>query len=374
MWDFEGLAKAALAIGAPVATLVSVLSRRRHLRAEIRENLELLEQVDKSEPLRDFGLVSGWLHGQIALDIAKLTGQKFGTDKKPIPWGSLTTSIVLALIFGAWAYWLDRDGFEWYSVFPGVIAFLFVVSALGTVTDREHAPDDAARLPPGAVLAPSDSAQERIATALAVASTGGIDDRLNPGMQADIALRFIKLLQLGAYGAAIELADPNWLICRLQAWLWNNREHFGPTEEALDALVDAMASQGSEHPTWHEFAESESRQFAAAWASLDVDHYGIAGNRRRIAADLDLVILVPVGTAGGYFVTSATAIPDAMTVLVRRTESGWRIANHLGIAPPLQAWPPVWWTTTDPTIAALPEWADQQNDNLGVPPFEETDG
>lgn len=357
MWDAEAIAKSAFTVGAPLVTVIGFGSRRRRLRAEIRENLALAEQVQESEAMRGFGLAGGWLHGRIALDIAKLTGQDIGTAKKPIPWGSVVLAAVLTAGFGAISYWFNRDGFAWYSVVPGSAAFVFAVSIISMFTDREKSPEDSGPLPLGAVVAPTRTARERVATGLAISAAGGRDDRLEPGGQADVVLRFVQLLRLGAYGAALDLADENWFLCRLKAWLWNNREHFGGSEEELDGLVIEMLDRGSDdaHPVMLQFVESEARQFATAWADIDFHQYGLAGNRRRIAADLDLVILAPVGSSGGYFVVSATVLPEAMTFLVRRSEAGWRVANHLGVAPPLASWPPVWWTTDDPVIAALPD-------------------
>jgi hypothetical protein len=357
MWDVEGITKTALTIGAPLATVVGIGSHKRRLRGEIRDNLALAEQIAESQALSSLGLAAGWLHGRIALDIARLTDQKLGENKKPVPWGSVFVAATLAIVFGFWTYWLNRDTFVWYSTFPGCVAALFAIAVAGMFLNRDQSPEELGTLPPGAVAAPTSTASEQIATGLAIAAAGGIDDRLAPGGQADVALRFARLLQLGAYAAALDLAEENWTLCRLKAWLWNNREHFGPTTEELDALVDDILDPGREeaHPLMADFFASEVHQFVTAWESVDFDQYGVASNRRRIAADLDLVIFAPVGKSGGYFITEATAIPNAMTFLVRHTASGWKVANHLGIAPPVASWPPIWWSTVDPAIANLPD-------------------
>lgn len=353
--DWEAIARAGVTVGAPVAAIVGLGSRKRRLRGEIRENLALVEEIEKSEPLREFSLVSGWLHGRIALDVAKLTGQELDTGKKPIPWGGVVFATVLGLVSAAWTYWLVRDGFVWYSVIPGTVAALMALSVMGQVTGREKAPHEQGPLPPGAVAAPTEWASERVATSLALAAVGGFDNRLQPGMQADVVLRFAKLLQLGAYEAALDLADDNWLLCRLQSWLWNNREHYGPGIPELERHLDEMAADLSAHATWSDFVTSEAHQFGRAWGDVDFDSYGVAGNRRRVAADLDVVILAPVGPAGGYFVMSATAVPDAMVFLVRYADERWRVSNHLGISPPSPGWPSTWWNPDDPVIATLPD-------------------
>ena len=354
MWDVEAITKAALAIGTPLATLAGFGGRKRRLRSEIRDNLALAEQIEKSDAMQNFGFVTGWLHGRVALDVAKLTGQEVGTSKKPIPWGSIVTAAVLAAAFGYWAYRINLHGFVWYSVFPGIVGVLFAISIASMVTNREQSPEEQGPLPPGAVAAPTRTASERIATAFALAAGSG-DERLAPGMQADVVLRFAKLLQLGAFESALTLADENWLLCRMQAWLWNNRDHFGPEVENLEALLAEILDEGIEHAVWKDFAASEAHQFAEAWAGIDFDTYGVASRRRRMARDLDLVILAPTGGSGGYFVMTATAIPDAMTFLVRSTDEGWRVANHAGVAPPSPGWPPSWWITDDPALTGLPE-------------------
>jgi hypothetical protein len=194
-----------------------------------------------------------------------------------------------------------------------------------------------------------------VATAVAIAAVGGIDDRLEPGHQADVALRFVKLLQLGAYESAIELADHNWLRCRVYAWLWNKQSHFGSDTDELARIAADMLQEREASKDWNDFVSTEAGQFRKDWGPIDFDQYGIAGHRRRVARDLDLVILAPVGESGGYFVTEATAIVGAFTLLVRKQGSSWLVANHVSIAPPLAEWPPIWWGTGDSVVETLPE-------------------
>jgi hypothetical protein len=99
---------------------------------------------------------------------------------------------------------------------------------------------------------------------------------------------------------------------------------------------------------WADFVAIESDQFISVWGPLNTDHYGAASHRRRIAADYDLVILAPTGKSGGYFVTSATVVPNALKFVVHRETAGWLISNHLGTAPPSPGWPPAWWDPEDP--------------------------
>jgi hypothetical protein len=167
--------------------------------------------------------------------------------------------------------------------------------------------------------------------------------------------RFIQLLQLGDYKSAVSSADDDWILCRVQSWLWNHRSHFGEDAKELDRLAEAMLQEREGNSTWDDFTKAEVSQFTAVWGSIDLSQYGAASRRRRLARDMDLVILAPVGSTGGYFVMSATVLPDALTFVVVRKGSEWKISNHLGSAPPVPGWPPVWWSSSDPAIADLPE-------------------
>jgi hypothetical protein len=119
----DTLLKALAAIIVPLATLVGVISRKRRLRSDIRENLGILEEIEKHSALRARTPVITWMHGRVALDVAKLTGQQLGTRKKPIPWGSVVITAIIASSAGAWTYFIVDDGFVWYSVFLDYLPF-----------------------------------------------------------------------------------------------------------------------------------------------------------------------------------------------------------------------------------------------------------
>lgn len=355
MWNAEAITKAILTVVIPLLTMIGFGSRRMRLRNEIRENLTLVDEIEKHEPLREHTPAVIWLQGRIALDVAKISGQNLGTPKAPIQKGSVAFAAVLAFAFGTWTYLLNSDGFIWYSVFPGIVAGLMLLSILGLVMNRELPPEKTGNLPPGAVLAPTESASEQITTNIAIAATCGADERWEDGKQVDTVFKFLSLLQAGAYEHALSFADDDWILCRVQAWLWNNQTHFGENPAELDHIAEHMLSNQEESDAWQEFVASETRQFISTWGPLGAREYGAANRRRRLAKDIDLVILAPVGTKGGYYVMTATAIPDALTFVVRWKEGSWRILNHLGYAPPTPGWPPIWWVPNDPAIEMLPE-------------------
>lgn len=357
MWSLEAITKASITAGAPLLTLIGFGSRRSRLRGEIRENLSLVGEIEKHELLRDHTLASAWLQGRITLDVARLSGQALGTPKAPIKIGSIVTSVVLGLVFGAWCYLIDRNGFVWYSVFPGLVAGLMTISILGQLTNRELPPSETEHLPAGAVLVRTDTASEQIATAVVLAASGSLDQQSAlSGGQIELVHQFVALMQSGDATAGFDLADENWLKCRLQSWLWNNRGRFEDEHITLDELASSVLSERPDNDLWKNFLATEAAQFAEAWGSIDLAHYGFASRRRRMARNYDLVILASLGSStNGYFVTTAAVIPNAFTFLLVRESHGWRIANHVGMAPPTPGWPPVWWHTGDPVIEALPE-------------------
>jgi hypothetical protein len=59
--------------------------------------------------------------------------------------------IIAAIIgagFGYWAYVLSEDGFEWYSIFPGLVAFLMGIAILGMFSPQEQTPEAPHESPP----------------------------------------------------------------------------------------------------------------------------------------------------------------------------------------------------------------------------------
>lgn len=353
--DPEGIAKSVVAVVAPLATLVRVGGRRRRLRNEIRENLALLGDLEKDDVLREHTPAAGWLQGRIALDVARLTGRPLGAPKKPIPWGSVVAAAVLTLVFGLWTLYIIRNGFVWYSVFPGTLAFLMAISIMGMTTNRELPPDETGELPAGATPIGSDSASDQIATPVSLAAAGRVDERFGPTGQVGVVLSFFRAMREGRYEDGLSYADEDWTLCRIQAWLWNNTGQLGRDIERMQLLAESLLRERAPAEVWADFVTGEARTFIEAWGSLDPDAYGASSRRRRLSREHDLVVLAPVGRNGGYFVTEATVLPNALIFVVRRTNDGWLVANHVGTAPPQPGWPPIWWTTSDPAVEALPD-------------------
>ncbi|MGC5399322.1 hypothetical protein ACPXCP_26740 [Streptomyces sp. DT20] len=350
----EGIANAVVSVLAAAGTLAGVTSRTRRRRNEIKENLSLAEELQKNTILRDHTPAVAWLNGKIALDVAKLSGQPIGAPKKPIPKGGVTFATTFLLIFGGWTYWLNRDGFVWYSLVTGALAASMLISILGMTTNREIPPDADNALPEGAVPVESGSASDRVVATVAMASMGS-DGRFEDDGQVGVALRFFRHMIAGELDEALQLTDPNWILCRIQSWLWNVRDTLGYDTRQLQTIADAMLISRSDHELWPDFESSEVQAFQESWGGIDADQLGGASRRRRVARDYDLVVLAPVGESGGYFVNSPTPVSGGMTFLMHHIEENWFLANHLGTSPPQPGFPPAWWVVGDPSVQDLPD-------------------
>ena len=141
-----------------MGTVAGVASRRRRLRAEIKENLALIGDLEKSEVLREHTPVVGWLQGKVLLDVARLANVTLETGKTPIPWGPVTFAAFSLVGFGGWTYWLDHDGFVWYFIFPATVAFLMFISMLGVATNRQKPPDQTVEPKSGQTVEPKSGA------------------------------------------------------------------------------------------------------------------------------------------------------------------------------------------------------------------------
>jgi hypothetical protein len=353
--NLDSWVKLVLSIAVPLLAAIGIGSRRRVLRAEIRENLELVKLLAEDEILSAHTPARGWLQGKIAVDVARLAGQRLGNPKKPIMWGSVVLAALLAVGFGGWTYWLDHDGFVWYSAFPALAAFLFMISIAGQFMNRELPTSEKRGLPEGATPLRSGTGEEEVAGQVQLSASGAHTEMFADSGQIGVALKFVDEMRRGEYELALKSADQNWLRCRVQSWIWNDTASFGDDPGVLGALADSLVGQREPSLVWSSFVETESAKFANAWAAFEPDDTGAASRRRRMSRECDLVIIVPLGKSGGYFVMSASALPDALTILMRHDGTQWLVANHVAQALPIPGFPPVWWNVNDPAMEALPD-------------------
>jgi len=351
----EAIANAAATVVASLGTVLGIASRRKRLRSEIRENLTLSEELEKNALLRDQTPAVVWLNTKIALDVAKLSGQQLGTPKNPIKWRIVAFTFLVAATFGYWAYWLNRDNFVWYSVFPGTVSVLMLFSIYGQFLNREILPEgeDEGQIPEGAVPVGDQGASEEVSRSLLL-GTAEAGDRYEVDGQVGTAFRFVEHIKSANFDEALELSDDNWILCRIQAWLWNNRATLGDDVNHLSRLAGEMMESRKDHALWNDFAASEIAGFLESWDHIDSEKLGGASRRRRVGRNYDVVVLAPVGSGGGYYVDSPTPVPRALTFLMRRHEERWVLASHMAAAPPSPGFPPSWWVVGDPSVEDLP--------------------
>lgn len=140
--DADTLVQVIAGVMTPLISLATYFSRRSRLRHSIRENLALIQELDKDDVLQQHTPAAMWLRGRVVLDVAKLTGQSGGVTKKPVPKGSVIFAGLLCAGFSFWTYYLNRNAFNWYSLITGVPAFLLAISIYGMFVDREIPPSD----------------------------------------------------------------------------------------------------------------------------------------------------------------------------------------------------------------------------------------
>ena len=136
----ESLVKAMSDFLAAVLGRVGFVGRPRR-RAAIHDDLQLLDQLRDSS---DFGPESPahhFLRNHITTEVADYSGVELRRKRK-IPWTSVVLSIAIGGPFAYWTYKLNDDGFAWLSLFPGLIAALMILAALGMTFGSEETTTD----------------------------------------------------------------------------------------------------------------------------------------------------------------------------------------------------------------------------------------
>jgi hypothetical protein len=158
-----------------------------------------------------------------------------------------------------------------------------------------------------------------------------------PAEVADTVRRFTRLV----WGdknlrAAWPLVADTLRQCWAQQWLYPIRDRARADGFDPEDVVAAFCSAAPDHPLWDPFERSLMRNLAA-WG--DLDKWPFPENRRRVADDVDLVVLVPTAPPGGSIPPGGFL--EGHSVLVRQTRAGWRILNlHSDHVIPEPGWPP----------------------------------
>lgn len=159
----------------------------------------------------------------------------------------------------------------------------------------------------------------------------------------------------GDFSAAWALSEQNWRVCRAQAWIWKNTSQLGLTDLAdMQSLAEELSKVKSDHRLWHTFISMERNQFLEATAGAPPERWGIATRRRCMGPGYELFVFIPLSMEYQYGleVRTPTLLRGSNTVLMHRTEDGWRLAAFNVEAAPLPGWPPTWWIKYDPVAEA----------------------
>jgi hypothetical protein len=105
-------------------------------REGIHKDLQLLKELEAQPAFEHGSRAHSLLTGRINREIEFLCGQK-GTKRKA-NWGASALSTVIWASFGYLTWRLDRDGFVWYSIFPLIVAGLFLVASIGLLRELEE--------------------------------------------------------------------------------------------------------------------------------------------------------------------------------------------------------------------------------------------
>jgi hypothetical protein len=125
-------------IAGPLLVLMPFLSGDRRLRSSINDNLDILDRLEKSSVGKQSPEVTAALQNRIAVETLRLARIK--TRKKPVPWGTVVFLVIMIVPLGWWTYVLDRNGFSWWSLLPGAICALLIISFFGQFMNRELPP------------------------------------------------------------------------------------------------------------------------------------------------------------------------------------------------------------------------------------------
>jgi hypothetical protein len=116
---------------------------RPRLRAAIREDLELLHRLETVPDFERGTPIHGVMLAHIGSQILRLVGIPVVGERKQVQWNSVFLGLVVGgpLAYGTYA--LSKNGFSWWSLLTGAIAFFFLVGGVwGGLFPGRHTPED----------------------------------------------------------------------------------------------------------------------------------------------------------------------------------------------------------------------------------------
>lgn len=142
----ETLVRAASDFLAAILAKVGFVGRPRR-RAAIRQDWELLRDLEATDSFAQGTWAHQVLIGHITLEVAKYAGVEL--PRRRVPWGSVVFAALIGAPLGYLTYTLNQDGFRWYSLFPGVVSALMAIAILGMIfASDEETPEEASESEP----------------------------------------------------------------------------------------------------------------------------------------------------------------------------------------------------------------------------------
>lgn len=179
-----------------------------------------------------------------------------------------------------------------------------------------------------------------------------VQEFLGPGGPNEVAWRWVHAASEGDHAALWRLMDDNLRLCRVQAWLWNNRDSISLSAGTRDDTA-AQLVEGAPPDLWAAFTQSEADQYRSSVDWLSGQELGISLRRRRVGPDYEIVILLPLGQhADGFVVREPSLARNSYPLLLHRVGGEFFVASATS-APPMPGWPPTWWIIDDPALHDL---------------------
>lgn len=196
-----------------------------------------------------------------------------------------------------------------------------------------------------------------------------------------VASAFVRDVADGNFADAWLIADPNWRLCRAQAWIFNNLVQLNLLDdlERRDQLAEHIANGPHTHDeTWRAFAQIEAEGFRATVGDFDDDRWGWSQRRRIVGPSHEVILASPLppDAPDGFMVGNPTLLEESIQVLVssHQLERGvmYLVAGVNQQAAPVPGWPPTWWSLEDPAALATHPGL-RELDAQAVPPPESGD-
>ena len=154
-----------------------------------------------------------------------------------------------------------------------------------------------------------------------------LDAHFGPeGPVAVAQLFFEALYRDRSLRTAYQFMTPELRRDRTDAWVELNAAH--PELATLDreALAERLAEAEPDDPLWPAFEDSSLQDFAAAYASIDLDSHGYASRPRPLGVAQELVLLVKQDRNTPRVFDQPTLISGAQFVLEHR-DGRWLVAG-----------------------------------------------